>query len=86
MNVGSAGGTPGLNLGDIFNSGLDSIQSKGKALEKQMTDLMNQDEVSPEDMLNIQFQMGQYNAMLETLSSVTKSLTDTMKSLAQRTG
>ena len=86
MNVGSPGGTPGLNLGDIFNSGLDSIQSKGKALEKQMTDLMNQDEVSPEDMLNIQFQMGQYNAMLESLSSVTKSLTDTMKSLAQRSG
>lgn len=86
MNVGSAGGTPGLNLGDVFNKGLDSLQSKGKDLETQMIDLMNQDEVSPEDMLNIQFQMGQYNAMLESLSSVTKSLTDTMKSLAQRTG
>ena len=86
MSIGSTGGTPGLNLGDVFNSGLDSLQSKGKDLETQMIDLMNQDEVSPEDMLYIQFQMGQYNAMLESLSSVTKSLTDTMKSLAQRTG
>jgi hypothetical protein len=30
--------------------------------------------------------MGQYNAMIEAISNVTKSVTDTLKSLAQKTG
>ena len=72
MNINGTSGTPGLNVNELFNSGLDSISSK--------------DEVSPEDMMALQFEVGQYNAMLESLSSVTKSMTDMMKSLAQRTG
>ena len=51
-----------------------------------MTEMLGKDEVSPEDMIALQFEVGQYNAMLESLSSVTKSMTDMMKSLAQRTG
>ena len=35
-------------------------------------------------MLMIQFEIGQYNAMVEMLSSISKSLTDMMKTLAQR--
>ena len=86
MNVGSTSGTPGLNVNELFNSGLDSIGKKGEALQTKMNDLLSQDEVSPEDMMALQFEVGQYNAMMETLSSVTKSMTDMMKSLAQRTG
>ena len=86
MNVGSTSGTPGLNVNDLFNSGLDSIGKKGEALQTKMNDLLSQDEVSPEDMMALQFEVGQYNAMMESLSSVTKSMTDMMKSLAQRTG
>ena len=70
----------------LFNSGLDSISSKGKDLQAKMTEMLGKDEVSPEDMMALQFEVGQYNAMLESLSSVTKSMTDMMKSLAQRTG
>ena len=51
MNINGTSGTPGLNVNELFNSGLDSISSKGKDLQ-----------------------------------SVTKSMTDMMKSLAQRTG
>ena len=51
-----------------------------------MTEMLSKDEVSPEDMMALKFEVGQYNAMLESLSSVTKSMTDMMKSLAQRTG
>ncbi len=86
MNVGSTSGTPGLNVNELFNSGLDSIGKKGEALQTKMNDLLSQDEVSPEDMMALQFEVGQYNAMMESLSSVTKSMTDMMKSLAQRTG
>ena len=86
MNVGSTSGTPGLNVNELFNSGLDSIGKKGEALQTKMNDLLSQDEVSPEDMMALQFEVGQYNARMESLSSVTKSMTDMMKSLAQRTG
>ena len=86
MNVGSTSGTPGLNVNELFNSGLDSIGKKGEALQTKMNDLLSQDEVSPEDMMALQYEVGQYNAMMESLSSVTKSMTDMMKSLAQRTG
>ena len=75
MNINGTSGTPGLNVNELFNSGLDSISSKGKDLQAKMTEMLGKDEVSPE-----------YNAMLESLSSVTKSMTDMMKSLAQRTG
>ena len=51
-----------------------------------MTEMLGQEKVEPEDMVVLQFEVGQYNAMLESLSSVTKSMTDMMKSLAQRTG
>ena len=34
--------------------------------------------------ISLQFEIGQYNAMMEALSTVTKSMTDMMKSLAQR--
>ena len=86
MNINGTSGTPGLNVNELFNSGLDSISSKGKDLQAKMTEMLSKDEVSPEDMMALQFEVGQYNAMLESLSSVTKSMTDMMKSLAQRTG
>lgn len=85
MNIGATN-TPGVNLGELFNTGVDSISKRGEALQAEMTKLLNQEEVSPEDMLAVQFEMGQYNAMLESLSTVTKSLTDSLKSLAQRSG
>ena len=79
MNINGTSGTPGLNVNELFNS-------KGKDLQAKMTEMLGKDEVSPEDMMALQFEVGQYNAMLESLSSVTKSMTDMMKSLAQRTG
>ncbi len=86
MNIGSTSGTPGLTVNELFNSGLDSISKKGQALQTKMNEMLSQDQVSPEDMMALQFEVGQYNAMMESLSSVTKSMTDMMKSLAQRTG
>ena len=80
------GNTPGVDLNNLFNNGLSSIGDKGKELQAEMDALLSQDKVSPEQMMSIQFKMGQYNTMLESLSTITKSLTDSMKSIAQRAG
>ncbi len=74
----------GFNISQMFDKTLDSISSKGQDLTTTMDALMQGDEISSEQMMAMQFQIGQYNAMMEALSSVTKSMTDMMKSLAQR--
>ena len=86
MSISGTGGTPGLNVNELFSSGFDSISSKGKDVQTKMTEMLGRGKVEPEDMVVLQLAVGQYNAMLESLSSVTKSMTDMMKSLAQRTG
>jgi type III secretion protein F len=41
--------------------------------------------IDQEALLKVQFQMGQYNALMELTSSIGKSVTDMLKTLAQRT-
>lgn len=75
----------GINVQNFFNNSLQSIHDKGEQLQAKMQELQNSGQnISQEQMLQLQFEMGQYNALLEAISTVTKSLTDSMKSIAQR--
>lgn len=78
--------TVGLNFGQMFQSGTDAISSKGANLQTKMNELAGKEELGPEELLPLQFEMGQYTALMEATSSVTKSITEMLKSLAQRTG
>ncbi len=82
MNTVSS--TPGFDINAMFNRGMDGISKKGQALNSKMTELMQGGKLSSEQMVAMQFEVGQYNAMMEALSSVSKSATDMMKNLAQR--
>ena len=73
-----------FDITTTFNNAFDKINQKGSELSKQMDDLMSGDELNTTQLLVMQFQIGQYNAMIESLSSVTKSMTDMMKNLASR--
>lgn len=79
-------GTPGLNLGNLFDTSMDAVGKRGQSIEQKMTELQGKESVSPEEMAMLNFELGQYNAMLESLSTVTKSMNDMLKSLAQRAG
>ncbi len=74
----------GFNVNEMFNNTLNGVASKGADLNAKMAQLAKGDKLSQEDMVSLQFQVGQYNAMMESLATVTKSMTDMMKSLAQR--
>lgn len=86
----------GLDIAKMFYSTIDSIITRGETLSEKIEDLtrVSQTEgpdgtgvtssISQEEMLVVQFEIGQYNAMVEMLSSISKSLTDMMKTLAQR--
>ena len=54
-----------------LSSDIQNATSGGKELEQ-------------EELLGIQFKLGQYNATLEAASSIAKSATDMLKTLAQR--
>ena len=74
----------GFNISQMFENTLQGISTKGSDLNSKMATLADGSELSNEQMISLQFEIGQYNAMMEALSTVTKSMTDMMKSLAQR--
>ena len=74
----------GFNISQMFENTLQGISTKGSDLNAKMQELSDGSELSNEQMISLQFEIGQYNAMMEALSTVTKSMPDMMKSLAQR--
>ena len=62
------------------------VSSAADLLNTQITSALNKNDLDPMQMLELQFNMGRFNAMVEATSSVTKGLTDTAKTLAQRAG
>ena len=75
-----------LNISDLFNSMSASISNRADALNEQINALTSDDggNISQEAMLTMQFEINQYNMMLEMASTVTKSITDEAKQIAQR--
>ena len=74
----------GFNMNQMFENTLQGVSTKGTELNARMEELSQGGELSNEQMITLQFQVGQYNTLMEALSTVTKSMTDMMKSLAQR--
>jgi type III secretion protein F len=62
------------------------VTSAATNLNNQIAKALDQNDLDPMQMLELQFNMGRFNAMVEATSSVTKGLTDTAKTLAQRAG
>ena len=74
----------GLNISDMFSQSLNQVSQKGTDLNARMSEISQGGEISNEQMISLQFEIGQYNTLMESLSTITKSLTDMMKSIAQR--
>lgn len=74
-----------FNISTAFNKMFNTIEQQGAKLQQQMNILSQQTEISATDLLKLQYEMGMYNTTLELLSTVTKSVTDELKNLAQRT-
>lgn len=70
----------------VFNNLGKKVQDAGGELNDQINAALDANEVDPIEMLQLQFNMGRYNAMVEATSSCVKGLTDTAKTLAQRAG
>ena len=73
----------GFDIQAMFNTMASTIESKGKDLNTQLARIKD-GEMSQEQMLSMQFQINQYNMLLEATSTISKSMTDEAKQLAQR--
>ncbi len=75
-----------VNIGDFLADALQKIDVRGNTLQAKLDQLIQGQNLNPEDMMLVSFELGQYNSLLEVTSSINKSSIDTIKSLAQRTG
>ncbi|MDR2442235.1 MAG: EscF/YscF/HrpA family type III secretion system needle major subunit [Deltaproteobacteria bacterium] len=74
------------NIGSFLEGAVSQITERNDTFQKRVSDMTSQKGgITQEDMIQLQFEMGQYNALVESMSNITKSLTDTLKSLAQKT-
>ncbi|MBP3438393.1 MAG: hypothetical protein J6K46_03505 [Sutterella sp.] len=80
----STGSISGFDINQMFSQIQQSIATKGTELQKEMEEISKGSTLSQEQMLQMQFEVNQYNTMLETASTISKSLTDEAKQLAQR--
>lgn len=78
--------TQDMTIATQFNNMTSQLSTRAKTLKGNITKALKDGDLDPMKMLQLQFDMGNYNAMVEATSSVTKGLTDTAKTLAQRTG
>ncbi|HAR80305.1 MAG TPA: type III secretion protein [Succinivibrionaceae bacterium] len=74
---------------DLASLGISALQNRmdqqKASLESAIAQVSNGGSGDQQkDMIMLQFQLGQYNAMVETVSNITKSMTDMLKSLAQK--
>jgi len=74
---------------DLSSLGLQSMVSALDTQKSALQEAINNVSSSSSDdmqknMVMLQFQLGQYNAMVEAVANITKSMTDMLKSLAQK--
>jgi type III secretion protein F len=77
----------GLNdsMGSIVNDGISFVQNGANDLKAKMADIRSGNvEDQATAMIELQFSLGQYNMFVEATSNISKSITDTAKSLAQK--
>lgn len=74
-----------VGIYDAYKAGFDAIDYQAQKIRDEMADIKaNPDGDNTTKMLELQMNMGKYNAMIELTSNISKSICDTMKSLAQK--
>lgn len=75
------------SMGSLIKDSIASLQKNTSDLKAQMADIRaGKYEDQNTALIQMQFALGQYNAMVEMTSNISKNITDTAKSLAQKAG
>lgn len=72
-----------LDISAAFSKILSNVEDYGTKLQTEIETVAGQ-KLSQEEMLEMQFNVNKYNMMLEAASTISKSMVDELKQMAQR--
>ena len=79
------------NMGRVVESGIQNLEDRAKDIRDEIDKLQNPSKAMTQEeqtslLLKTQFKLGQYNAIVELTSNITKNVSDTAKSISQKAG
>jgi hypothetical protein len=70
-------------LDGVKDAGMSKIESMQSSLETKMNQLMNGQEISNEELIVLQYEMGKYQTFVTTLNNTLQSIQNQTKELAK---
>ncbi|WP_294565870.1 EscF/YscF/HrpA family type III secretion system needle major subunit [Succinatimonas hippei] len=76
----------GSSFADMIKTGMDNMSGKAEQLKEKMANISSLDSTEDQQaaLLEMQFEMGQYNAVMELTANLVKSLSESIKSISQK--
>ena len=76
----------GSSFADMIKTGMDNMSGKAEQKKKKMANISSLDSTEDQQaaLLEMQFEMGQYNAVMELTANLVKSLSESIKSISQK--
>lgn len=76
----------GSSFADMIKTGMDNMSEKAEQLKETMANISSLDSTEDQQaaLLEMQFEMGQYNAVMELTANLVKSLSESIKSISQK--
>ena len=76
----------GSSFADMIKTGMDNMSEKAEQLKEIMANISSLDSTEDQQaaLLEMQFEMGQYNAVMELTANLVKSLSESIKSISQK--
>ena len=72
-----------ISVNDFMARGLQQIDNMGAKLDQTMNEITQQgEELSQEDLLNLQYEMGQYNAFITAMNNTVSAIQGQLKEMA----
>lgn len=86
MALNGLSGSAGLNFNNLNNTVYESIRSREAELRNTLSTISSNGDgaVSQADMLAMQQQISQWTMMVEVQSTISKSISDSLKSVIQK--
>ena len=76
----------GSSFADMIKTGMDNMSEKAEQMKEKMANISSLDSTEDQQaaLLEMQFEMGQYNAVMELTANLVKSLSESIKSISQK--
>ena len=76
-------GISNINVGNFVSQGMDKIDGMAAKLEAKMQEMTaSGKEMNPQDLLMLQYEMGQYQSLLTAMNNTVSSIQGQMKEMA----